>query len=141
MANLNLNKTVLGGRLTTDIELKQTQNGVPVCSFTIAVNRRMAKEQSQQTDFISCVAWRSTAEFISKYFHKGSSICVTGSIQTRSWTDQQEQKRYTTEVTVEEAYFVDSKSEGGNNSPADLPTYNNDLPQYEEVTDNEPLPW
>ena len=116
MANLNLNKAVLCGRLTGDPGLKQTQSGISVVSFTLAVNRRhqshSADGQAQQTaDFISCVAWRQTAEFISRYFRKGSSLCITGSIQTRNWLDQQGQKRYTTEVVVDEAMFVDSRSE------------------------------
>ena len=118
MASLNLNKAILVGRLTADPELRQTQSGIQVTTFTVAVNRRYssssnnADQQNQpQADFISCVAWRSTAEFITRYFRKGSSICVVGSIQTRNWTDQQGQKRYTTEVVVDEANFVDSKSE------------------------------
>ena len=117
MANFNLNKAILGGRLTAEPELKQTPSGVMVLSFSVAVDRRFQSrgEDGQmgqrQADFINCVAWRQTAEFISRYFHKGSSICLVGSIQTRSWNDQQGNKRYTTEVVVDEAYFVDSKSE------------------------------
>lgn len=113
MSNLNLNKVVLGGRLTADPELKQTTSGISVCSFSLAVNRKFQREGEQQTDFISCVAWRNTAEFISKYFKKGSSLCIVGSIQTRTWTDQNNQKRYATEVIIDEAMFVDSKSDGG----------------------------
>ena len=93
MSNLNLNKVVLCGRLTADVELKQTQNGIAVATFTIAVNRRAVQGKPQETDFINCQAWRGTAEFISKYFHKGSSLCIIGSIQTRSWTDNNGQKR------------------------------------------------
>ena len=115
MSSLNLNKVVLCGRLTADPELKQTQNGTAVVTFTLAVNRRFQSKsdaaQAQQADFISVVAWRQTAEFISKYFKKGSALCVTGSIQTRSWQDQQGQKRYTTEVVVDEAMFVDSRND------------------------------
>jgi single-strand DNA-binding protein len=111
MANFNLNKVILGGRLTHDIELKQTPSGVPVCSFSIAVNRRTGKDQEQKTDFIDCTAWRQTAEFIARYFRKGSSICVSGSIQKRSWQDQNGQNRYATEVVVDEAMFVDSKND------------------------------
>ena len=101
MSSLNLNKVVLCGRLTADPELKQTQNGVAVVTFTLAVNRRFQSRTAdaaggQQADFISLVAWRQTAEFISKYFKKGSALCVTGSIQTRSWQDQQGQRRYAT---------------------------------------------
>ena len=111
MSNLNLNKVVLCGRLTADVELKQTQNGIAVATFTLAVNRRAVQGKPQETDFINCQAWRGTAEFISKYFNKGSSICVTGSIQTRSWNDNNGNKRYATEVVVEEANFVDSKND------------------------------
>lgn len=109
MANFNFNKVILGGRLTSDVELKQTQSGIPVCSFTVAVNRKASK--NQETDFIKCNAWRQTAEFISRYFRKGSSICVVGNIQQREWTDGNGQKRSVTEVIVEEASFVDSKND------------------------------
>lgn len=111
MANFNFNKVILGGRLTANPEIKQTQSGVPVCSFSLAVNRKYSKEGQQETDFINCVAWRNTAEFLGKYFHKGSSVCVVGSIQTRSWTDTSNQKRYATDVMVDEVLFVDSKNE------------------------------
>ncbi len=108
-ANFNFNKVILGGRLTSDVELKQTQSGIPVCSFTVAVNRKASK--NQETDFIKCNAWRATAEFISRYFRKGSSICVVGNIQQREWTDKDGNKRPITEVVVEEASFVDSKGD------------------------------
>ena len=110
-ANFNFNKVILGGRLTSDVELKTTQGGISVCSFSVAVNRRVGKDKPAEVDFINCVAWRATAEFIHRFFGKGSSICVVGSIQTRSWEDQNGQKRYATEVVVDEAMFVDSKSE------------------------------
>ena len=112
MANFNFNKVILGGRLTADPELRSTQNGVMFTSFSVAVNRRYSgANNEQQTDFINCIAWRQQAEFLSKYFRKGSSICVVGSIQTRSWTDQNGQKRYATDVAVDEIQFVDSKGE------------------------------
>ena len=123
MSNLNLNKVVLCGRLTADVELKQTQNGIAVATFTIAVNRRAVQGKPQETDFINCQAWRGTAEFISKYFHKGSSLCIIGSIQTRSWTDNNGQKRYATEVVADEAMFVDSRSDS-QNAPQSTETYN-----------------
>lgn len=118
MANFNFNKVILGGRLTADPELKTTPSGVSVTSFTVAVNRRFQSRESgeAQADFITVTAWRQTAEFVTRYFRKASSICVVGSIQTRSWVDQQGQKRYATEVVADEAYFVDAKSE----SPASL---------------------
>ncbi len=134
MSNLNLNKVVLAGRLTNDPELKQTQSGVSVISFSIAINRRYASKNSeqaeQQTDFINLVAWRQTAEFISKYFRKGSAICVTGSIQTRSWQDNQGQKRYATEVVVDEAMFVDSRNESNSAQASYVPDAYNATPSY-----------
>jgi single-strand DNA-binding protein len=151
MANFNFNKVILGGRLTAEPELKQTPNGTPVVSFSVAVNRRVAKGAEQKTDFITCVAWRQTAEFISRYFHKGSCICIVGNIQVRSWTDQNNQKRYATEVIVDEANFVDSASEnrggqgggfnpyagdqGGFASPAE------DVSHFEQVENEDDLPF
>ena len=87
----SFNKVILIGNLTADPELKQTQNGISVTSFSIAVSRRFSSkntENAQQADFINIVAWRNTAEFITKYFQKGKSILVVGSLQTRNWTDQ-----------------------------------------------------
>jgi single-strand DNA-binding protein len=130
MASFNFNKSILGGRLTSDMELKQTNNGIPVCQFTVAVTRKANREES---DFINCVAWRQTAEFISKYFRKGSSICVTGAIQTRNWTDNNGNKRYATEVIVDEANFVDSKSETEKAEPA------KNEPAFEEVDGDLPF--
>jgi single-strand DNA-binding protein len=146
MSNLNLNKVVLAGRLTNDVELKQTQSGVSVCSFSIAVNRRFAKDQEQTADFINCTAWRSTAEFISKYFHKGSSICIVGSIQTRSWKDNDGNSGYATEVVVDEAMFVDSKNEAQGTGTSTPTNYIPDayktqqIPNFEEMVD-ESLPF
>ena len=134
MSALNLNKVVLAGRITADPELKQTPSGVSVVRFTLAVNRRFSRNNDQgeqQTDFITMVAWRQTAEFISKYFRKGSALCVTGSIQTRSWTDQQGQKRYGTDVVVDEAMFVDSRSESaGAQGTSYVPDSYNATPSY-----------
>lgn len=140
MANFNINKVILGGRMTADPELKTTPNGNSVCSFSIAVNRRTAKDGQQQADFINCVAWKGTAEFIDKYFHKGSSICVTGSIQTRSWKDQNGQNRYATEVLVDEAMFVDSKNEAGTTAPQYQAT-EAQIPKFESIADDSDLPF
>ena len=110
MANFNFNKVILGGRLTSDPELKQTQTGIPVVSFTVAVNRRFAgKDAPQQADFFNVTAWRATAEFVTRYFKKGSSICVVGTLQNRSWEDQQGQKRYATDIVADEVQFVETK--------------------------------
>ena len=108
-----MNKVILMGRLARDPELQQTPQGTPVCRFTIAVNRRFARDGQQQADFINCTAWRQQAEFISKWFSKGSMIAVVGSIQTRSWDGQDGKKQYATDVVVEEAHFTGSKSETG----------------------------
>lgn len=122
MSNFNFNKTILGGRLTADPELKTTPSGVSVTSFTVAVNRPgKGKDGKTQADFINVTAWRGLAEFITRHFRKGSSICVVGAIQTRSWTDPQGQKRYATEVVADEAYFVDSKGEAAQPSSQYVP--------------------
>ena len=104
-----MNKVILMGRLIRDPELKQTPGGIAVAGFSIAVNRRFAKEGQQTADFINCVAWRQTGEFISRYFRKGSMIAVTGSIQTRSWEGPDGKKQHMTEVIVDEAYFTGEK--------------------------------
>ena len=110
----SFNKVILIGNMTADPELKQTAAGISVCSFTIAVNRRFARaEQGQQSvDFINIVTWRQSAEFVSRYFKKGNPILVCGQIQTRSWTDNQNQKRYATEVVADEVSFVTSANQG-----------------------------
>ena len=134
MANLNLNRIILGGRLTADPELKTSQNGIPVCTFTIAVNRRIQKEGNQNVDFFNLTAWRGTAEFVCKYFKKASSICVIGSVQQRTYTDKEGQKRTATEVTVDEALFVDGKG--------DTPVITSPQePTMTEIAPNEPLPF
>ena len=107
----NLNSVILGGRLTADPELKTTQSGNNVTSFAIAIDRKFSKGEEKKTDFINCVAWRGTAELITKNFGKGSSICVVGEIQTRSWQDNNGNKRYATEVIVNEVKFVDVKGQ------------------------------
>lgn len=149
MANFNFNKVILGGRLCGDPELKTTPSGVSVTSFSIAVNRRFKSEgQSEpQADFINVTAWRGTAEFITRYFRKGSSICIVGSIQTRSWTEQNGNKRYATDVVADEAMFVDSKSENSTASAAPAPSYVPDAyaqtsaPNFEAITDDDELPF
>lgn len=108
-----MNKVALMGRLVAAPELKQTQSGIAVCSFTLAIKRRFLKEGQQDTDFIRCVAWRSTAELLTKYFTKGSMTAVIGSIQTRSWDGADGKKQYATEVIVDEVYFTGSKDGGG----------------------------
>ena len=109
-----MNKVILIGRLTKDPEVKNTSSQVAVCRFTLAVDRRFKDQNGQrQADFINCVAWRQTANFIGSYFHKGSKIAVVGSIQTRNYDDQSGQKHYVTEVLVDEAEFADSANSNG----------------------------
>lgn len=144
MASLNLNKVVLAGHLTATPELRQTPSGVSVTSFSIAINRRFSKNaegaqnQNANVDFINLVAWRNQADFITRYFKKGSAICVTGSLQSRSWTDQQGAKRYSTEVIVDDAYFVDSNGQGGGmgfNANQDSPVEQS-APQFSSMPGN-----
>ncbi len=119
MSNFNFNRVILAGRLTSDVELKQTTIGIPVCSFSVAVNRKAGKDKAQETDFFNCTAWRNSAEFISKFFKKGSAICVVGNLRNRSWNDNEGNKRYATDIEVDEAVFVDSKSAAqGTEAPA-----------------------
>ncbi len=153
MSSLNLNKVVLCGRLTADPELKQTTSGIAVVSFTLAVNRRFQTKNAdgspaqQQADFISVVAWRQTAEFISRYFRKGSALCITGSIQTRTWQDANGQKRYATDVVADEAMFVDSKNDGvagGQYDTYNAPSYSSSpasAPKFEELKTDDDLPF
>ena len=152
--SLNLNKVVLAGRITSDPELKQTASGISVLTFTLAVNRSYVSKNSEQgerqADFISVVAWRQTAEFISKYFKKGSAICVTGSIQTRNWQDQQGNRRYATEVVADEAMFVESRNESGSGASytpdayTQAPSYSSNpgsAPHFEDHNTDDDLPF
>ncbi|MBQ4037524.1 MAG: single-stranded DNA-binding protein [Clostridia bacterium] len=143
----SFNKVILIGNLVVDPELKQTQNGVSVTSFRLAVGRRYsskAADGAPQTDFINVVAWRNTAEFIAKYFQKGRSILITGSLQTRDWTDQNGQKRYITEVVADEAQFVDKKPDGSapvaGAAPAPYGAGPKDV-AFEEMSTDDDLPF
>lgn len=146
MANFNFNKVILGGRLTADPELKTTPAGVSVTTFTIAVNRRYGEGKEQQADFFNVTAWRGTAEFITKYFRKASSICITGSIQNRSWTDKNGQKRFVSEIVADEACFVDTKNEmpqgqAAGYIPEAYTTPANEAPNLEPISDDEEIPF
>ena len=111
----SFNKVILMGRLCGDPELKQTQGGATVTNFTIAVDRKYNKGEEKQADFLNIIAWRQAAEFICKYFGKGSAILIDGELQTRSWTDQQGQKRYATDVVAHEVYFCEAKKNSETN--------------------------
>ena len=125
-----MNSICLMGRLTGDPELKTTQSGVSVTSFSVAVDRAYrSKDQERQTDFINCVAWRQTAEFISRYFRKGQRIALQGSLQSRRYTANDGSQRTVYEVVVDNAFFCESK--GGN--AAGAPGYDSQIPQYTEA--------
>ncbi|MBQ7347768.1 MAG: single-stranded DNA-binding protein [Clostridia bacterium] len=149
MSSLNLNKVILAGHITHDPEQKQTPSGVITTSFNIAVNRRYEKDGKRDVDFLTIVAWRQTAEFICRYFKKGSAICVVGSIQTRSWQDQHGNKRYATEIVADEACFVDGKTgiQGENTQQSEssqfsAPTYTPPTaPKFEELKTDDDLPF
>lgn len=136
------NLVVLTGRLTADPELKTTPNGVPVTSFSIAVNRNYRAGEEQQTDFINLVAWRQRAEFITKYFNKGSLIGIEGAIQTRRYTDKNGNNRTAFEVVVNNAHFVESKRDGApsavSGEPASFSNAGaNDFADLGDVTDDD----
>ncbi len=159
MANFNFNKVIIGGRLTADPELKTTPSGISVVSFTVAVNRRFGSKAGEEStaDFFNVTAWRQTAEFVSRYFRKASSICIVGSLQTRNWTDGQGNKRYAIEIVADEANFVDAKSEsplavqqavaaqqaGYMPENYGVPSYSNvgDVPGFDTIADDEELPF
>ena len=149
----SFNKVILVGNMTADPELKQTTAGLSVCTFTIAVNRRYTKaEQGQQTvDFFNVVAWRQQAEFVSRYFKKGNPILICGQLQTRTWNDNQGQKRYATEVIADEVSFVGGPT-GANGAPAQggaytpeayaTPSFNSSAAaSFEEIPGDESLPF
>lgn len=158
-----LNVVILMGRLTAEPELKHTQSGLAFVRFSVAVDRGFKNNNGeQQTDFISCVSWDKQAEFIEKYFHKGDMIAIEGSIKTGSYTDQNGQKRYTTDVSVNRVSFTGSKRESGNygannnnynNAPqqqapqqnnynAPAPSYSNgSVSDFEELPSDDDLPF
>ena len=116
-----LNHITIMGRITKEIELRRTTSGTPVASFTLAVDRDFKEKNGEkETDFIDCVAWRNTAEFVEKYFSKGRMAVVSGRLQIRSWKDKDGNNRRTAEVVAENVYFGDSKRDG-ESSPANTP--------------------
>ena len=138
----SFNKVILIGNMTADPELKQTQGGLSVSSFSIAVNRRFKAEGQQDCDFITVVAWRQQAEFVCKYFHKGQPILICGQLQTRNWTDNQGNKRYATEVVADEVSFVTAKETEAKPQPsAYTPEAYGGNTQFEEVSNDGDLPF
>ena len=132
-----LNKIVLMGRLTRDPELRQTQSGNSVVSFTLACDRDFAAQGAEkETDFVDIVAWRGTAEFVSKYFSKGRMAVVSGRLQIRNWKDKDGNKRKTAEIVAESVYFGDSKRDGQNASAAAPASA-----EFTQLPDTTPVPF
>ena len=115
---MSLNHIIIMGRCTKDPELRRTGSGTPVTSFTVAVDRDFSSKDGseKETDFIDCIAWRNTAEFVDKYFSKGSMIVISGRLQIRGWTDKDGNKRRTAEVVADNVYFGDRKKDDSDNS-------------------------
>lgn len=140
----SFNKVILIGNLVEDPELKQTPSGIPVINFRIAVSRRFKREGEQDADFISIAAWRNTAEFVNKYFNKGKSILVCGSLQSRNWKDNDGNNRSTLEVVADEVSFVERKASddsGTAPSASAPPPYSATREEFEEMTSDEDLPF
>lgn len=121
-----LNHITIMGRLVRDPELRRTGSGIAVTSFTVAVDRDFSSKEGgeKETDFIDCVAWRNTGEFVSKYFTRGRMIVVSGRLQIRNWTDKEGNKRRSAEVVADSCYFGDSKKDGGDTGSS-APAQNN----------------
>ena len=151
-----MNKVILIGRLCADPEFRQTTSGIAVCRIRIAVNRPKQKDKEQQADFINCTAWRSTAEFIARYFSKGSKIVVEGQLRNNDYTDQNNVKHYSIDVLIEGVEFGESKGTGGGSqpqtyqqqpaaprpaAPAEEPLSLGDLGEFEEILSDGEVPF
>lgn len=155
-----LNKVILMGRLTRDPEFRQTTSGTPVCRFSLAINRQFANKQTceRETDFVDCDAWRSTAEFISRYFSKGSMILVEGQLRNNNYTDNNGVKHYAMRVLVDNVSFCESKNNSENQqqgapaqiqqtqapraaAPASEPLDIGDLGEFEEILSDGEVPF
>lgn len=157
MAN-SLNKVILMGNLTADPELKSTNTGLAVCNFSLAVNRRFAKQGEQSVDYINISTWRTSAEFVGKYAKKGNSLVVCGQLQTRNYTNAQGQKVYITEVVADEVSFAGNNNAQNNGGQPRVsvpqtngngyvpnaygsPNFANNSPNFEELPDSDGLPF
>jgi single-strand DNA-binding protein len=141
-----INRVILMGRVTHDLELKQTPSGVSVLSFTVAIERKYSKQgEEKQTDFINCVAWRQQAEFIAKYFGKGRMIALEGNLRTRTYEDKNGSKHYVTEVYVDSVSFTGESKQDGSTQQSQ-PAQNQaaiigDLSDFEEVLSDDGVPF
>lgn len=137
-----LNCAAFNGRLVADPELKSTHDGVYVCSFTVAVERNYVKQgEERQADFIDVVAWRKAAEFVSKYFRKGSMISVNGPIQTRLWEDKNGNKRKSTEIIADNVSFCGSKKKNDEGVFQEIPDYDDYPDDYDDYPNEEDMPF
>lgn len=132
-----LNSTILLGRICNDLELKSTQSGTEILNFTIACDRKFQSQGEKKTDFIDCIAWKQTAEFISRYFSKGSMIAIEGRLQTDNYTDKNGNKRKSVVVVAESVSFCGGKSESKDSKP-DL-NVNSDFEEIEDDDDSLPF--
>ena len=143
----NFNKVIIIGNISSEIELKQTNNGTSVCSFNVAVNRYSKEPNEAKADFFAVVAWKSKAEFVSRYFKKGNPILVFGRLENREWNDKSGNKRVSTEIIAEEVSFVGSASENATAAKIEAPAYvitpysDTNTPHFEEVPNDGSLPF
>jgi single-strand DNA-binding protein len=144
---MSINKVIILGNISSSIELKQTQSGLSVCSFNVAVNR-FAKEGEKKADFFPVAAWREKAEFVSRNFTKGQAIAVVGRLENREWTDKQNNNRITTEIIADEISFAGGKENASQRvetpsaqPPTFMPSAYTSQPQFEEIPQQEGLPF
>ncbi len=139
----NLNKVLLMGRLTADPELKKTPSNLSVTTFSLAVNRRYSSDkEKQQVDYIDIVCWRNNAEFVTKYFRKGSAAFVSGSLQVRTWQDKDGKNRRTYEVVADEVQFAESKKDSSQRFDDAAPSYSvGNSGDYQELSGDDELPF
>ena len=134
---MSLNHIALMGRMVKDPELKQTQSGVSVCNFTIAVDRDYKNGDEKVADFVDCVVWRNSADFVSKYMKKGRMVVVSGSLQSRKWQDKEGNNRTSWEVQAQNVYFADSKKDGDSSSSGGSPAPASSDVTYEDLGDDD----
>ena len=141
---MSINKVIILGNISTEIELKQTQSGLSVCSINVVVYRISKETNEKKADFFSVVAWREKAEFVSRNFTKGQAIAVVGRLENREWTDKQNNKRISTEIIADEISFAGSKessTEAKSQPQTHMPSAYTSQPQFEEVPNDGDLPF
>lgn len=144
MSCLNVNEVRLAGRVVNDPELKTTQSGLSVTTFRIAINRPKREGQEDAADFVTIVAWKQRAEFVTRYFRKGMAIYIEGALRLRTWQDQQGNKRSALEVVADDIKFIDSKNDNasGEINGGYVPeSYGQTSPQFEEIGEDDDLPF